>query len=161
MDRAALLIGIAIFLAVEVKSLLTGESADPEVLDVTVETLRGFGWEVLTAPDGPSALSVLRRDADIDVLFTDIVMPRGMNGLELARQARRLRPELRVLLASGYPASVLASDHGTGDDGEFPFLAVASLPTDVVLGVRPVDPDEGRKFNVRMWLHDFAPAVLK
>jgi PAS domain S-box-containing protein len=96
---------------------------DPEVLDVTVETLRGFGWEVLTAPDGPSALSVLRRDADIDVLFTDIVMPRGMNGLELARQARRLRPELRVLLASGYPASVLASDHGTGDDGEFPFLS--------------------------------------
>jgi len=95
---------------------------DPEVLDVTVETLRGFGWEVLTAPDGPSALSVLRRDADIDVLFSDIVMPRGMNGLELARQARRLRPTLRVLLASGYPASVLASDHGAGDDGEFPFL---------------------------------------
>jgi CheY-like chemotaxis protein len=77
---------------------------------------------VLTAPDGPSALSVLRRDADIDVLFSDIVMPRGMNGLELARQARRLRPTLRVLLASGYPASVLASDHGAGDDGEFPFL---------------------------------------
>ena len=95
---------------------------DPEVLDVTVETLRGFGWEILTAPDGPSALSVLRRDADIDVLFTDIVMPRGMSGLELARQARRLRPELRVLLASGYPASVLASDHGAGDDGEFAFL---------------------------------------
>jgi PAS domain S-box-containing protein len=96
---------------------------DPEVLDVTVEILRGFGWEVLTAPDGPSALSVLRRDADIDVLFSDIVMPRGMNGLELARQARRLRPELRVLLASGYPASVLASDHGAGEEGEFPFLS--------------------------------------
>jgi len=95
---------------------------DPEVLDVTVEILRGFGWEVLTAPDGPSALSILRRDADIDVLFSDIVMPRGMNGLELAREARRLRPQLRVLLASGYPASVLASDHGAGDDGEFPFL---------------------------------------
>jgi len=96
---------------------------DPEVLDVTVEILRGFGWEVLTAPDGPSALSVLRRDADIDALFSDIVMPRGMNGLELARQARRLRPELRVLLASGYPASVLASDHGAGEEGEFPFLS--------------------------------------
>jgi PAS domain S-box-containing protein len=96
---------------------------DPEVLDVTVETLRGFGWEVLTAPDGPSALSVLRRDADIDVLFSDIVMPRGMNGLELARQARRLRPQLRVLLASGYPASVLPSDQGAGEEGEFPFLS--------------------------------------
>jgi len=91
---------------------------DPEVLDVTVEMLRALGWEVLTAPDGPSALSVLRRDADIDVLFSDIVMPRGMNGVELAREARRLRPRLHVLLASGYPASVLGSDHG----GEFLFL---------------------------------------
>src|SRR5207248_2052167 len=68
---------------------------DPEVLDVTVEMLRTLGWEVLTAPDAPSGLSVLRRDADIDVLFSDIVMPRGMNGVELAREARRLRPELR------------------------------------------------------------------
>jgi PAS domain S-box-containing protein len=95
---------------------------DPEVLDVAVEMLRGLGYEVLTAPDGPSALAVLRRDAEIDVLFTDIVMPRGMNGVELAREARRLRPKVRVLLASGYPASVLAADHGAGDDGEFAFL---------------------------------------
>jgi CheY-like chemotaxis protein len=95
---------------------------DPEVLDVAVEMLRGSGYEVLTAPDGPSALAVLRRDAEIDVLFTDIVMPRGMNGVELAREARRLRPHVRVLLASGYPASVLASDHGASDDGEFAFL---------------------------------------
>src|SRR5205085_6885874 len=96
---------------------------DPEVLDVTVEMLRGFGYEVLTAPDGPSALAVLRRDADIDIVFTDIVMPRGMNGVELAREARRLRPDLRVLLASGYPAAVLAADHSAGDDGEFAFLS--------------------------------------
>ena len=95
---------------------------DPEVLDVTVEMLRGLGYEVLTAPDGPSALAVLRRDAEIDVLFTDIVMPRGINGVELAREARRLRPNVRVLLASGYPAAVLAADHGASDDGEFAFL---------------------------------------
>jgi PAS domain S-box-containing protein len=95
---------------------------DPEVLDVTVEMLRGLGYEVLTAPDGPSALAVLRRDAEIDVLFTDIVMPRGINGVELAREARRLRPNVRVLLASGYPASILAADHGASDDGEFAFL---------------------------------------
>ena len=97
--------------------------ADPEVLDVTVEMLHALRWEVLTAPDAPSALSVLRRDADIDVLFSDIVMPRGMNGVELAREARRLRPNVRVLLASGYLASVLASDHGASDDGEFAFLS--------------------------------------
>jgi PAS domain S-box-containing protein len=94
---------------------------DPEVLDVTVETLHAIGYEVLTAPDGPSALAVLRRDADIDVLFTDIVMPRGMNGVELAREACRLRPQLRVLLASGYPMSYLAPDQA-GREEEFAFL---------------------------------------
>ena len=50
-------------------------------------------------------------------------MPRGMNGVELAREAQRLRPNVRVLLASGYPASVLAAGHGAGDDGEFAFLS--------------------------------------
>jgi len=96
---------------------------DPDVLDVTVETLRTLGYEVLTAPDGPSALAVLRRERDIDVLFTDIVMPRGMNGLELARQAARLRPEMRVLLASGYSRAALSSEHGLAGQDEFAFLA--------------------------------------
>src|SRR5437764_2377757 len=57
---------------------------DPEVLDMTVETLRGFGWEVLTAPDGPSALSVLRGDVDIGVLFFDIVLSCVLNGVSPA-----------------------------------------------------------------------------
>src|SRR5204863_8810565 len=46
---------------------------DPEVLDVTVETLRQMGYEVLTAGDAPAALAVLRREAEIDILFSDIV----------------------------------------------------------------------------------------
>jgi PAS domain S-box-containing protein len=95
---------------------------DPEVLDVTVESLRNLGYEVLTAPDGPSAISVLRRDPAIDILFSDVVMPRGMNGVELARNAVRLRPRLRILLASGYPMSALSSAHGVDDDIEFRFL---------------------------------------
>jgi PAS domain S-box-containing protein len=96
---------------------------DPDVLDVTVETLRNFGYEVLTAPDARSGLSVLRREPDIDVLFTDIVMPRGMNGVELAREAARLRPQLRILLASGYPKAALSSEHGIAADSEFAFLS--------------------------------------
>jgi signal transduction histidine kinase/ActR/RegA family two-component response regulator len=113
---------------------------DPEVLDVTVEMLRGFDWEVLTAPDGPSALSVLRRDADIDVLFSDIVMPRGMNGVELAREARRLRPELRVLLASGYPASALPSSNAGSEDGEFPFLSKPYRASELAQKLRAMQP---------------------
>ena len=96
---------------------------DPEVLDVTVETLRTMGYEVLTAGDGPSALAVLRRDAEIDILFSDIVMPRGMNGVELARSALRLRPQLRVLLASGYPMAALSATQGINGDPGFAFLS--------------------------------------
>jgi len=113
---------------------------DPEVLDVTVEMLRTLGWEVLTAPDAPSGLSVLRRDADIDVLFSDIVMPRGMNGVELAREARRLRPELRVLLASGYPASALPAGNGAGEEDEFPFLSKPYRASELARKLRAMQP---------------------
>ena len=65
----------------------------------------------LTAPDGPSALSVLRRDPEVKILLSDIVMPHGMNGVELARAAVDLRPELRVLLASGYPMTALPREN--------------------------------------------------
>jgi CheY-like chemotaxis protein len=95
---------------------------DPEVRDVTVEMLRSLGYEVLTAPDAPSALALLSRDDHVDILFSDIVMPGGVNGVELARQAVRLRPRLRVLLASGYPMSALASEHGLGREPEFSFI---------------------------------------
>jgi DNA-binding LytR/AlgR family response regulator len=62
---------------------------------------------------------MLQREATIDVLFSDIVMPRGMNGVELAREARKLRPELRVLLSSGYANAVLAAEHGLTPDFSF------------------------------------------
>ena len=71
--------------------------------------------------DVRSALSVLRRGDPIDVLFTDVVMPKGMNGVELARKARELRSGLPVLLASGYPVSALSAEHGLTND--FAFLA--------------------------------------
>ena len=96
---------------------------DPDVLDVAVESLRMLGYDVLTAPDGPSALAVLRRDPDIQILLSDIVMPHGMNGVELAREAVRLRPELRVLLASGYPMTALPRGDGARSLDEFPFLS--------------------------------------
>ena len=96
---------------------------DPEVLEVTVESLRTIGYEVLTAADAPSALAVLQRDPEIDILFSDVVMPRGMNGVELARHALRLRPGLRVLLASGYPMAALSGSQGIAERDEFPFLS--------------------------------------
>jgi CheY-like chemotaxis protein len=113
---------------------------DPEVLDVTVETLRRMNYEVLTAPDGPAALAVLRREADIDILFSDVVMPRGVSGVELARSALRLRPQLRVLLVSGYPASALSGAQQLGADSEFAFLGKPYRSAELAEALRALQP---------------------
>lgn len=75
---------------------------DPDVLTIAAEALRLLGYEVHTATNATEALVILNGDTPIDILFTDIVMPNGLNGIALAREARRLRPDIRVLLASGY-----------------------------------------------------------
>jgi PAS domain S-box-containing protein len=80
---------------------------DPDVLEMATEAVRNLGYEALPAGDAATALEILRRDQWIDFLFTDVVMPPGMNGVELALDACRLRPGLRVLLSSGYPREAL------------------------------------------------------
>jgi PAS domain S-box-containing protein len=114
---------------------------DPEVLQVAVEILRHFGYDVLTAPDASRALAVLKRERHIDILFTDIVMPRGMNGIELARTALQLRPQLRVLLASGYPraARQVSYDDAAGA-GEFAFLAKPYRGAELAAALRALHP---------------------
>ncbi|MGO4863424.1 response regulator, partial [Campylobacter jejuni] len=57
---------------------------------------------VLRAGNGPEAIDILERGTPIDLLFTDLIMPGGMNGVMLAREARRQRPRLKVLLTTGY-----------------------------------------------------------
>ncbi|MFZ5790002.1 MAG: PAS domain S-box protein [Pseudomonadota bacterium] len=73
-----------------------------EVRDVTVRQLTELGYRVVEANDGPSALGILRQGRPIDLLFTDMVMPGGMTGADLAREAQSLRPGLKVLLTSGF-----------------------------------------------------------
>jgi PAS domain S-box-containing protein len=93
---------------------------DPDVLDVAVETLRSLGYHVFSAPNAPEALTILGRDdARIDVLFADVVMPKGMDGIELAREARRLRPKLQILLASGYRREGLRDREDIAEDTVF------------------------------------------
>jgi len=75
---------------------------DADVRRFVVAQLRDFGYRVLEAPDGPQAQMILAGDDRIDLLFTDVVMPRGMTGRELAEAARRKRPELKTLFTSGY-----------------------------------------------------------
>jgi signal transduction histidine kinase len=75
---------------------------NPEVLDLAVTTISGLGYRVLTAVDGSSALDILRTEQPIDLLFSDVVMPGGMNGFELIDQARAIRGKVRALVTSGY-----------------------------------------------------------
>jgi CheY-like chemotaxis protein len=77
--------------------------------------LRDLGYTVLEAEDGRGALVIIRSGAHIDLLFTDIVMP-GITGVELADEATRTRPGLRVLFTSGYTDKAV-TDHARLESG--------------------------------------------
>lgn len=69
--------------------------------------LRGLGYRVTSAASAAQALEVLRTAPDIDLLFTDVIMPGGMNGAQLAASARDLRPGIKVLYTSGYTENTI------------------------------------------------------
>jgi CheY-like chemotaxis protein len=76
---------------------------DDEMLrELIVDALRDLDYTVLVADDGPGAVTILEQGACIDVLFSDVSMPNGMSGVELAARARQLRPGVPVILASGF-----------------------------------------------------------
>jgi PAS domain S-box-containing protein len=92
---------------------------DDDVLDVTSALLRQLGYHVLCARNGTEALRMLKAGDRFDLLFSDVVMAQGINGVELAREAKRLCGGIKVLLTSGNAADVLAR-HGAED--EFPII---------------------------------------
>jgi CheY-like chemotaxis protein len=78
---------------------------DESLRHVALHLLESLAYRTIQAADAKAALDILRGPTPVDLLFTDIVMPGGMNGAVLAVEARRLRPTLRVVLASGYSES--------------------------------------------------------
>ncbi len=107
---------------------------DDDLVRTYVEKeLKEFGYRVIAARNGPEALAILRQSRKIDVLFTDVVMPGGMFGPELAKQASRLRPELKVLFTSGY------TEHPVEPlDGEAQILNKPYRRNDLALMLRKV-----------------------
>ncbi|MBX3507345.1 MAG: PAS domain S-box protein [Parvibaculum sp.] len=89
---------------------------DTLVREHLVAQLCDLGYRVTSASSGPEAYELLKRMEDVDLLFTDVVMPGGMNGRQLAEAALRLRPGLRVLYTSGYTENAIIH-HGRLDPG--------------------------------------------
>jgi PAS domain S-box-containing protein len=116
---------------------------DERVRRLTVKRLKLIGYRVLEASDGPMALEILRGNDAIDLVFTDLIMPGGLSGGEVARRAREMKPGLKVLLTSGYAEELVQ-----GDDLQRAQLKVLRKPyqqADLVIALREIladDPQE-------------------
>jgi PAS domain S-box-containing protein len=89
---------------------------EQDLLEIAHTYLNRMGHSTLRADNAASALNVLAQYKQIDLMLTDIIMPGGMNGVELAKQARQLNPKLKVIYSSGFPADALAERSGTTVD---------------------------------------------
>jgi CheY-like chemotaxis protein len=107
---------------------------EPDLMHVAAELFRSIGYEVLTAGTGKDAVDILKRRQDVDVLFTDVMMPNGMSGIELARFTRKLCPGIKIILASGYPLPALKAEHGNLAD--FTFMSKPYRLSDLVKKLR-------------------------
>jgi PAS domain S-box-containing protein len=104
--------------AVHNKRILVVED-DRRVRRVTVRRLLDLGYRVIEAGNAHEALAVLEREAAIDLVFTDIVMPGGMTGIDLAREARRRHPSLRILFTSGYADPTAIEQGRPGENADW------------------------------------------
>jgi PAS domain S-box-containing protein len=79
---------------------------EESVRKLVVRQLTSLGYQIRTADDGPTGLTLLKEDPKIDLLLTDFVLPNGLNGPALAEAARQIRPDLKVVFMSGYAPTV-------------------------------------------------------
>jgi CheY-like chemotaxis protein len=91
---------------------------EPDLVDVASSLFISMGYNVVTAASGQEAINLLATH-EVDILFSDIIMPNGMNGIELATFAREHYPDLKIMLASGYPLPALKFEHASLNDFSF------------------------------------------
>ncbi|CAO4171552.1 hybrid sensor histidine kinase/response regulator [Methylorubrum populi] len=90
----------------------------PDVAAVAGTILEDFGYKVIVVDSPRTAIEILDSEARIDVLFTDLIMPGGMNGVMLARAARERQPKIKVLLTTGYAEASLERTDAGGTEFE-------------------------------------------
>jgi CheY-like chemotaxis protein len=86
---------------------------DPQILEVTASAFEDIGLTVVRAEDGAAALEILQDNPEIELLFTDIMMP-NMTGWELAHTAKQKYPDLKVIYTSGHIKHHPIGQHGLG-----------------------------------------------
>lgn len=89
---------------------------DPDVRAFVASALGVLGYTIMEVGDGPSALASMEKIPKIDLLFTDVVLPAGMNGRELADEIRKRDPDIKLLYTSGYTDNAIVH-HGRLDAG--------------------------------------------
>ena len=89
---------------------------NPDLRTLSLDRLRLLGYRVLEADSGPAAIAVLETGEKIDLIFSDVVMPGGVTGYELARLTKERYPEVRILLTSGYDAELASAQDPAGSD---------------------------------------------
>ena len=92
---------------------------DVLILQQMMTQLTGLGYHVVTASAGPPALEILRSRSDIDLLLTDVILPGGMNGRQIADAASEIHPELKVLFTSGYSENAIVHQGRINSDVNF------------------------------------------
>jgi len=108
---------------------------EPDLRELVVQVLQGRGYTVLEAASGKQALEQWdQRNHDIDLLLTDMVMPDGMTGCQLAERLRTDAPNLRVIYTSGHTAGVPGTQLAHVEDHQF--LAKPYRPSKLVEFVR-------------------------
>ena len=94
---------------------------EPMILMLLADYLSGEGYRVLQAENGEQAFEILSTKPNLDLMITDYRLPGGISGVMIAEPALKLRPELKVIFISGYPAEILES--GSAIAHKAPILA--------------------------------------
>lgn len=119
--------------ASDVETVLLVED-ETDLLEVAAELFRSIGYEVVAAASASDAAAILESRDDIDVLFTDITMPHGISGADLALKARAKHPTLRIILTSGYPLAKLQDESDALS--QFPLLSKPYRLADLAKALR-------------------------